>query len=163
MHQLLRSVTVATVAATAAFTLSVPAPASAFFVQPNTTTRHAFTLNPGGKFIFSLPAMEKPIFILISARATSGGTQTPTEVFYAVLNQDPVSGQLTWIGTNSDGSATAGTTLSGFNICNLWAGGAPSAAATLSVNGAMTSNQLEVSQSNSTTGVPYHYIVTMFS
>jgi hypothetical protein len=144
-------------------TLSVPAAAKAAFMQPDTITRHSFTLNPGGKFIFSLPSTQRPIFIMISLQSTAGGTQTPSEVFYAVLDQNPNSGQLTWIGTNSDGSQSAGTTVSTFTICSAWAGSPPSFVAQLTVNGAMTSNQLEVSQSNVTTTHPIHYTVTMFS
>ncbi len=62
-----------------------------------------FTIKPGGSATFTLPAQQNPVLIEVSVTFNNGGTQTPSEIMYAVVNQDPSSHQMTWIGTNSDG------------------------------------------------------------
>jgi hypothetical protein len=70
-----------------------------------------FALPPGGSRSIPLPADQIPIRVAVSATLRNGGTQTPSELMTAVVNTDPSSHQLTWIGTNSDGTQSAGTTL----------------------------------------------------
>jgi hypothetical protein len=70
-----------------------------------------FDLEPGQSFSFPLPKKQSPVRIEVTVSRMNGGTQTPSEIMYAVVNQDPVSNQMTWIGTNSDGSAAATNSL----------------------------------------------------
>ena len=71
----------------------------------------AFSLPPGGSKSIALPAEQIPIRVAVSETLKNAGTQTPSELMTAVINTDPSSHQLTWIGTNSDGTQSAGTTL----------------------------------------------------
>jgi len=59
--------------------------------------------------------------------------QTPSEVFTALVNVDQNGAGMSWIGTNSDGSQKAGSTISTHNITNLVCG-ASCLIASLNVN-----------------------------
>jgi hypothetical protein len=48
--------------------------------------------------------------------------QTPSEVFSALINVDANHAGASWIGTNSDGSQTASSTIKGTNITSLVCG-----------------------------------------
>ena len=43
--------------------------------------------------------------------STHGGIQTPSEVFSALINDDNNDAGMSWVGTNSDGTQTAGNTI----------------------------------------------------
>jgi len=73
--------------------------------------KDTFSLPPGGSKTIPLPAVQVPIRVMVSVTLKNGGTQTPSELMTAVVNTDPSSHQVTWIGTNSDGTQSAGTTL----------------------------------------------------
>jgi hypothetical protein len=82
---------------------------------------------------------------------------------YAVVNQDPVSNEITWIGTNNDASSQADSTLNLTNppIANIFGATAPTVNASLMVDNPATS-MLKVSQNSATTAVPGHYVVHLW-
>jgi len=84
--------------------------------------RLSFTLPPGGSHAFKLPAANDPIRIDIASPSTNGGVQTPTEVFGALINVDGNRAGMSWIGTNSDGSVSANSTISSKDVTNLVCG-----------------------------------------
>jgi hypothetical protein len=47
----------------------------------------------------------------VSFSPLNGGTQTPSEVMYAQVNQDQDSNVISWIGTNNNGSVQVGTSI----------------------------------------------------
>jgi hypothetical protein len=122
---------------------------------------YRFTLQPGGSFEFNLPVVQNPVRIEVSFTANNGGTQTPSELMYAVVNQDPSSKQLTWIGTNSDGSTSGSNTLEATNIANIFGGASSVANASLNVASAATAT-LNITQNASTTTIPCDYVVRIY-
>ena len=84
--------------------------------------RLTFTLTPGASKTFKLPASNRPVRIDLDKVSTNGGVQTPSEVFTALVNVDQNGAGMSWIGTNSDGSQKAGSTISTHNITNLVCG-----------------------------------------
>lgn len=120
-----------------------------------------FTLKPGGSQTFVLPAVQSPVRIEVSFTAANGGTQEPSELMYAVVNQDPSSKQITWIGTNNDGSASGSSSLKGNLIARIFGGGPPTTNASLEVVTAAT-RTLAIKQNAATTSIPGHYIVRFY-
>ncbi len=95
----------------------------------------------------------------ISFSLLNGGTQTPSEIMYAVVNYDPQSEEMTWVGTNNDGTSQSGTSLSGTVIVNIFGGAAPTVNASLEV-GNLAKRELTLKQSaGSLNGT---YTVTMW-
>jgi hypothetical protein len=84
--------------------------------------RLTFTLAPGHSEVFKLPATNDPIQIDLDKVSTNGGVQTPSEVFSALVNADRNKAGISWIGTNSDGSQHADSTIDSNNISNLVCG-----------------------------------------
>ena len=84
--------------------------------------RLTFTLAPGASRTFPLPAANRPVRIDLDKVSTNGGVQTPSEVFTALVNADRNGAGMSWIGTNSDGSQRAGSTITSHNITNLVCG-----------------------------------------
>jgi len=84
--------------------------------------RESFTLPPGGGVAFRLPAANDPIRIDIAAPSTNGREQTPSEVFSALINADANGAGISWIGTNSDGTQSANSTIHSKDIANLVCG-----------------------------------------
>lgn len=84
--------------------------------------RLTITLSPGASRAFRLPAANDPIRIDLDKISTNGGIQTPSEVFSALVNVDANRAGMSWIGTYSDGSQHAGTTISGTAITELVCG-----------------------------------------
>jgi len=72
----------------------------------------SFSLPPGGSKSIPLPADQTPILVVVSKAPEKDGTPTPSERMTAVVNSEPSSHQLTWIGTGSSGDQAGGTTLS---------------------------------------------------
>jgi len=138
---------------------AVAMPGSAAAASPS-YLKVQFTLAPGASKVIPLPAGQIPIRVAVSFSLKNGGTQTPSELMTALVNEDPSSQQLTWIGTNSDGSQGAGTTLSSDLIASIDSGNvdllaeAPATSAT--PNGALV-----VSQSSTRTARTGSYIVTL--
>ena len=95
--------------------------------------RLTFTLAPGASRIFKLPAANDPVRLDLDKISTNGGIQTPSEVFSALVNVDANHAGMSWIGTYSDGSQHAGTTISTKVITKLVCG-ASCVIATLSVD-----------------------------
>jgi hypothetical protein len=120
-----------------------------------------FTLKPGGSQSFQLPVVQSPVRIEVSETANNGGTQEPSELMYALVNQDPSSKQLTWIGTNNDGSASGSSSLQGKIIARIFGGSAPTTNATLEVVAAPT-RTLAIAQNAATTSIPGQYIVKFY-
>jgi hypothetical protein len=117
-----------------------------------------FTLKPGGSQDFLLPAVQIPVRIEVSVTLENGGTQEPSELMYAVVNQDPSSKQLTWIGTSNNGSTSGSSSLKGNLIASIFGGGPPTTNASLEVATA-TARILAIKQNASTTARPGHYVV----
>jgi hypothetical protein len=84
-----------------------------------TVVHHKFALAPGGSKTINLPVSSEPVQLLLSFSLNNGGTSTPSELAYAVVNEDAQSGNVTWIGTSSNGTTAAGTTLDGGNIATV--------------------------------------------
>ena len=84
--------------------------------------RLTFTLPPGGSAVFKIPAANDPVRIDLDNISTNGGIQTPSEVFSALLNVNANRSGMSWIGTYSDGSQHAGTTISTKVITKLVCG-----------------------------------------
>src|SRR5215470_4615204 len=81
--------------------------------------RISFVLSPGGSHVFQLPKANDPIRIDIAKVSTNRGVQAPSEVFSALVNVDANRAGMSWIGTNSDGTQVASSTIRGNNITNL--------------------------------------------
>jgi hypothetical protein len=84
--------------------------------------RLTFTLAPGAARVFELPAANDPVTVDIAKYSTNGGVQTPSEVFSALINVDGNGAGMSWVGTNSDGSSDANSTIHGTDITNLVCG-----------------------------------------
>jgi hypothetical protein len=121
--------------------------------------QYTFFLKPGGSFTFSLPKVASPIRIEISFPSTNAGVQTPSELMWALVNLDSDSHNITWIGSNSDGSALGSNSLTGSGIiANIYGGSAPTTIASLIVANA-SAGTLSVTQSSTTTSITGKYIV----
>ncbi|HTZ98814.1 MAG TPA: hypothetical protein VMB02_00690 [Candidatus Aquilonibacter sp.] len=118
----------------------------------------SFTLQPGGSQNFVLPAVQGPVRVEVSFTADNGGTQEPSELMYALVNQDPSSKQLTWIGTSNNGSTSGSSSLKGTLIASIFGGGPPTTNASLEVVNPAT-RTLAIKQNAATTAIPGHYIV----
>lgn len=119
-----------------------------------------FTLPPGGFKVIPLPVGQIPITVAVSFTLKNGGTQTPSELMAALVNEDPSSKELTWIGTNSDGTQAAGTTLSSDLIASIGQGNVDLSAETPSTS-ATPNGALVVSQSSTRTSRTGFYVVTL--
>jgi len=123
-------------------------------------------LAPGGSETVQLPKVTGPIRIEISAPSSNGGVQTPSELMWALVNWDfgtEGSGQITWIGTNSDGSTSGSNSYSSASgtIANIWAGGSPAVVSSLKVKDA-TTGTLEIVRSSTTTSISGNYVVRIY-
>jgi len=120
-----------------------------------------FTLKPGASQDLVLPAVQSPVRIEVSFSLLNGGTQEPSELMYAVVNWDPSSKQLTWIGTNNDGSTSGSSSLKGNLIASIFGGGPPTTNASLEVAAAAT-HTLAIKQNAATTILPGHCVVRFY-
>jgi hypothetical protein len=124
--------------------------------------QYQFFLKPGGSFTFPLPNVDRPIRIEISSPSTNGGVQTPSELMWALVNLDSDSGQITWIGTNSDGSALGSNSLTGTGVlANIYGGSAPTTISSLTVANA-SAGTLSVTRSSTTTSITGKYVVRIY-
>jgi hypothetical protein len=124
-----------------------------------TRTQYVFTLAPGGAKSFPIPVVGAPVTLSGTVTSKNGGTQTPSALVGALVNQDPSSGQLTWIGTNGNGSQTVGTTLFATVVASYAFSNAVITAAPATAAGGK--GTLTVTQSASTTAVPGTYTITL--
>jgi hypothetical protein len=122
-----------------------------------------FDLDPGASFSFPLPKKQSPIRIEVTVSRMNGGTQTPTEIMYAVVNQDPVSNEMTWIGTNSDGSVVATNSLDSTDdvIAVICGGACPTYDDRLLVNNLSTST-VKIESNAATVDVTSSYVVHLW-
>ncbi len=120
-----------------------------------------FTIAPGGSQSFMLPAKQAPVRIEVTFSLLNGGTQTPSEIMYAVVNQDPSSSQMTWVGTNNDGTQSGATSISATEIAHIFGGASPTVNATLAVD-SLTMGTLKITQNATTTILSGHYIVDLW-
>ncbi len=121
---------------------------------------HSFNLNPGGSFTFTLPNVKSPIRIEISSPSTNGGVQEPSEVMWALVNKDSGNGQITWIGTSSDGSTSGSNSLQNTNIANITCGPGCTVSSLVVANAA--AGTLSVTRSSVTTIITGSYIVRLY-
>jgi hypothetical protein len=131
--------------------------------QPPLTVQerqYSFTLKPGGSFKFTLPNVKSPIRIEVSFPTTNGGVQEPSEVMWALVNKDSGNGNITWIGTNSDGTTVGSNSLQNTDIANITCG-TNCMIASLTVANA-SAGQLAMNQSSTTTTIPGSYIVRLY-
>jgi hypothetical protein len=119
-----------------------------------------FVVPPGGHVCFALPAIQLPIHVMISESALNGGTQVPSELIEAIVNQDGKSTQMTWLGTNSDGSQLGSNSIATPLIASVWGGAPPTFNAQLRVC-SLPNREIGIFQNAQTTGLPGHYYVTM--
>ena len=105
-----------------AYAVTTAAGLSAVNVTGPDHQRLTFTLAPGGSQTFKLPAANDPVRIDLDKISTNGGVQTPSEVFSALVNVDRNGAGMSWIGTSSDGSQAAGSTIKGSSITQLVCG-----------------------------------------
>jgi hypothetical protein len=115
-----------------------------------------FSVEPGGCYSFALPAVQKPVRIDVSFSLLNGGTQTPSELMSALVNKDPSSGQMTWIGTSNDGTQQGSNSLSGTQIAFIFGGASPTVNATLEVDD-LSAGTLKICQNQNTTSLTGHY------
>jgi hypothetical protein len=120
-----------------------------------------FTLKPGASQNFVLPAVQSPVRIEVSFTLANGGTQEPSELMYAVVNQDPSSKQLTWIGTNNDDSTSGSSSLKGTLIASIFGGAPPTTNASLEVAAAPTGTVV-IKQNAATTAIPGNYVIKFY-
>jgi len=126
-----------------------------------------FSIAPGGSASFAIPNTQEPVFIAVSETVLNGGTQLPSEIMSAVVNQDPSSFKFTWVGTNSDATMQAGTsTPSGSNplIAKICGGvGCLVTNFTLEVNSDTTlPGTLKLTSSANTVGLTAHFKVNLW-
>lgn len=117
-----------------AYAVTTAASFSAVNVTGADHERLTFTLAPGGSQTFTLPAANDPVRIDLDKVSTNGGVQTPSEVFSALINVDRDGAGMSWIGTSSDGSQAASSTIHSSTITQLVCG-TNCVIATLSVSG----------------------------
>lgn len=122
-----------------------------------------FDLDPGQSYSFPLPKKQSPIRIEVTVSRMNGGTQKPTEIMYAVVNQDPKSNEMTWIGTNSDGSVAATNSLdSTDDVIALICGGAcPTYDDRLLVND-LSDSTVKIESNAATVTVKSSYVVHLW-
>jgi hypothetical protein len=120
---------------------------------------------PGGSATFPLPVAQVPVHIAVSFSLLNGGTQVPSEIMYAVVNQDEKSSKFSWVGTNNDGSVQVGTSnRSGSNplIARICGGGCPTTNATLEVGSDQTvPGTLKLTVNRATVSRTATFVVTM--
>lgn len=122
--------------------------------------RLTFTLTPGASQTFTLPAANRPLRIDLDKVSTNGGVQTPSEVFSALVNVDKNGAGMSWIGTNSDGSQRAGSTITTHNITNLVCG-ASCIIASLNVN-SIAQHTVVLRQNSATTSIKGTYVINIW-
>jgi hypothetical protein len=122
--------------------------------------RLTFVVAPGGSHAFTLPAANDPIRVDLDKVSTNGGVQTPSEVFSALVNVDANHAGMSWIGTNSDGSQAASSTIRGTDITNLVCG---SSCLIASLDVASVSGRTVVLRANAaTSAIREKYVVNIW-
>ena len=84
--------------------------------------RYTLIIARGTTAKVKLPVLDRPVRVEVSASLHNGATQTPSALMSAQVNEDSSSQQCTFVGTNSDGTQSAGTTLSTTTVANIGGG-----------------------------------------
>jgi hypothetical protein len=135
----------------------------AVHAQPPLTVQeqqYSFTLKPGGSFRFTLPNVKSPIRIEVSSPSTNGGVQAPSEVMWALVNKDSGNGNITWIGTNSDGTTVGSNSVQNTDIANITCGTNCTVSSLIVANASV--GQLAMTRSSTTTRISGSYIVRLY-
>lgn len=129
----------------------------------NHHTELTFDLEPGQSFSFPLPKKLSPVRIEVTVSRMNEGTQTPTDIMYAVVNQDPESNEMTWIGTNSDGSVVATNSLDSADdvIAVICGGACPTFDDRLLVDD-LTTSTVKIESNAETVSVTSSYVVHLW-
>jgi hypothetical protein len=125
-------------------------------------TQIKFSLTPGASKTFILPKVSQPIRIEISAPSSNGGVQEPSELMWALVNWDfgtEGSNQITWIGTNSNGSTLGSNSVQSGTIANIYGGSSSIVISSLKVSDVATGT-LEITRSSTT--IDGNYVVRMY-
>ena len=123
-----------------------------------------FTLSPAGTQTFNLPNVATPIRIEISSPSSNGSTQNPSELMTALVNWDNGSSgshQITWIGTNSDGSTVGSNSGKSATIASIFAGSSTSAVSLLKVFTA-SAGQVQITRNAAVTSAAGNYVVRIY-
>jgi len=123
-----------------------------------------FSIEPGYCYSFALPAVQKPVRIDVSFSLLNAATQTPSELMSALVNNDPASYQMTWIGTNSDGTQMGSNSQSPelvHVIASIYGEASPIVNANLVVDD-ITAGTLKICQMHDTTWLTGHYKVNLW-
>jgi hypothetical protein len=107
-----------------------------------------------------VPASNDPVRIDLDKVSTNGGVQTPSEVFSALVNVDRNNAGMSWIGTNSDGSQTAGSTAHGSTLTTLVCG-TNCVIATLSVS-SVAAHTVVLTANAATSSISEEYVVNLW-
>jgi hypothetical protein len=121
IHALIGSAAVVVAASVGGWAYAVTSGTAIVVTGPD-HQRITVTLAPGASATIKVPAANRPVRIDLAKVSTNGGVQTPSEVFSALVNVDMNGAGMSWIGTNSDGSQRASSTISSHNITNLVCG-----------------------------------------
>ncbi len=138
-------------------------------IKPADSTSHyqqlSFVIKPGGSESLALPPEAVrtgcAVRIDVSFSLHNAGTQKPSEIMCAVVNRDPESHQITWIGTNNDGTSKGSSSTDGRAIAHIYGGASPTVNASLEVGDA-AAGTLMLTQNASTTARPGYYCVTIW-
>lgn len=157
----MRTLQTLTLAASALVAAGLAAPLPAARAASPNVVRYEFVLAPGGSKTIGMPVILSPVDMLVSLSAENNGTQTPSALAHALVNEDPKSRELTWIGTSSDGTTVAGTTLSSSEIAII--GPSPGNLIITAVPGGADSplGKLVFTQSAAQTTIDIRYVVTL--
>ena len=128
--------------------------------------QHHFSLAPGESRTFTLPVNDTLVHVDVITPSNNHGTQTPSELMYAVINYETSSDQFTWIGTNSDGSqaggnSTGSNTPSPTRIAAICGGSCPVWIAALDVQDA-SAGTLVFTQNQNTSSITGDYVLTFW-
>lgn len=127
-------------------------------------TQIKFSLAPGASKTFTLPKVSQAIRIEISAPSSNGGVQEPSELMWALVNWDSGtdgSNQITWIGTNSDGSTLGSNSFQSTTIANIYGGTSAAVISSLKISDAATGT-LAITRSSATTSIDGNYVVRIY-
>jgi hypothetical protein len=126
----------------------------------------SFDVAPGSAASFPLPKTQSPVRIDVSFSLLNAVTQLPSEIMFAVVNQDPSSSRISWVGTNNDATQQAGTSIpsgSGPLIARICGTVCPITNAALEVNSDLTQpGTLKLTVNAATVIVPGHFKVNLW-
>jgi hypothetical protein len=81
-------------------------------------------------------------------------------VMWALVNKDSGNGNITWIGTNSDGTVVGSNSLQSTDIANITCGSGCTVSSLTVANA--SAGELAITRSSSTTRIVSSYIVRLY-